>query len=65
MNQAQADWPTPRFDRPDIGYECVRCSAIVSPNNGDKQAALVIAGATIKVCGECAEYLRGVIQGAA
>lgn len=58
------EWPTPSFDRPDISYECAMCGTVVLPKDGNKQAGLLIAGSTIKVCGQCADDLRYLIQGA-
>lgn len=62
MTEHQPDWPTPEFDRPDVSYECADCSEVVNPKNGDKQAALLIAGATHKLCPSCAAELRKAIQ---
>lgn len=61
MSEHQRDWPTPEFDRPDSGYECSNCGGIVMPDRGDPQAGLLIAGATVKLCAECARDLRDEI----
>ncbi|WP_154550821.1 hypothetical protein [Halorhabdus sp. CBA1104] len=56
------DWPTPSFDRPGVMYPCARCGKYVQPSEGDKEAGLVIAGSTTKLCGECAEAVRDYIE---
>lgn len=55
------DWPTPSFDRPGVSYPCYRCGDMVIPSDGDKEAGLVRAGATTKLCGECAEAIEDAI----
>lgn len=55
------DWPTPSFDRPGVSYFCYRCGEFVQPGEGDKEAGLLIAGSTTKLCGECAEEIRDEI----
>lgn len=62
--ELEMEWPTPEFDRPDVLYSCSGCGEVVVPDRGHKQAALLIAGATIKLCSGCAEELRGVIDNA-
>ena len=55
------DWPTPSWDRPGACYHCYRCGDVVVPSDGDKEAGLVRAGATTKLCGECAEAIEDAI----
>lgn len=55
---ARTQWPTPSFDRPDTMYYCEKCADVVDPDSGDKQAALLIAGSTRKLCGDCAQGVR-------
>lgn len=51
----EQDWPTPSFDRAGAEYRCSKCRKFVKPQLGDKQAALLSAGATFKLCGDCAQ----------
>ena len=63
MNGEGVDWPAPSFHAPGALYTCARCGDVVVPESGDKEAGLVIAGATIKVCADCADRIRDEIDG--
>lgn len=56
-------WPTPSFDRADFGYECAGCYEVVEPKRGDKQAGVLIAGATRKLCEDCARNALDAVTG--
>ena len=60
---SEIDWPTPNYDRPGSTYHCARCDAVVVPERGDQEAALLKAGRTTKLCADCAGELLEEIRG--
>ena len=57
----EIEWPTPSYDRPGVCYPCYRCGDMVIPADGDKEAGLVRAASTTKLCGDCAEAIEDAI----
>lgn len=59
---SRTQWPTPSFDRADTMYYCEGCAEVVDPKSGEKQAALLIAGSTRKLCEDCAKAAMEAIR---
>jgi hypothetical protein len=62
MTDSDTSLPTPYFDRPGTSYRCPGCGEYIIPQNGDPEAALLIAGATEKLCIDCARNILDTIQ---
>ena len=61
-NDQEIEWPSPSYRQPGALYTCADCGTVVVPEHGDKEAGLVIAGGTTKLCADCAEEIREAIR---